>query len=332
MNQPLSDFAFDPETLDLDAVLKRLNLANSRRLWPALAERADADGWSARRFLAILLAEEIAHRQQTRLTREARAAGFPYLKTIDDFDFTFQKSLNRRLVSNFLTPEAVTEGRNLILLGRTGRGKTHLAVAIAYRAIQNGFTARFVTAAELIDHLSTASRSGSLRDALADYLHPSVLVVDEVGYLTYGDDAANVLFHVVNGRHIKARSTIFTTNKSPFTKWGHVLHDPDLADTIVDRTLERGLLIAIDGPSYRTRHLPELALDTDLEPARISGKDRPEFPERAGRNLFACHPLRLVALPGPVRGALGLSPSTPLTGPEGVSWRSWCHLPAGKCA
>jgi DNA replication protein DnaC len=275
------DLRFDPETMDLDAVLKRLNLANARRIWPELAARSDAEGWTARRFMATLFAEEIAHRQQTRLTREVRASHFPFLKTIDDFDFTFQKSLNRRLVTHYLTPEAVTEGRNLILLGRTGRGKTHLAVAIAYRAIQNGFTALFVTAAELIDHLSLASRSGRLRDDLPTYLHPHVLVVDEVGYLSYGDDAANVLFHVVNERHLRRRPIIFTTNKSPITQWGDALHDPDLAEAIVDRTLERGQLLILDGPSYRTRHLPDLTLDTSQKPARISGTDRPEFPERA---------------------------------------------------
>ena len=275
------DLRFDPETMDLDAVLRRLNLANARHIWPDLAARSDAENWPARRFMATLFAEEIAHRQQTRLTREARAAGFPYLKTIDDFDFTFQKSLNRRLVTHYLTPEAVTEGRNLILFGRTGRGKTHLAVAIAYRAIQNGFTALFVTAAELIDHLSLASRSGKLRESLPTYLHPHVLVVDEVGYLAYGDDAANVLFHVVNERHLKCRPIIFTTNKSPITRWGDALHDPDLAEAIVDRTLERGQLLILDGPSYRTRHLPELALDTSAKPARITGTERPEFPERA---------------------------------------------------
>ena len=289
-----SELSFDPETLDLDAVLKRLNLANARRIWTTLAARSDTDGWPARRFLATLLAEEIAHRQQTRLTREVRSAHFPFLKSVDDFDFSFQKSLNRRLVTHYLTPEAVTEGRNLILFGRTGRGKTHIAVAIAYRAIQNGFSALFVTAAELIDHLSRESREGNLRDALANYIHPQVLVIDEMGYLSYGDDAANVLFHVVNERHLKRKPIIFTTNKAPITKWGPVLHDPDLAEAIVDRTLERGQLIVLDGPSYRTRHLPDLPdlpdsdLDTSTRPATICGNQRPEFPERAA--LDHVHP------------------------------------------
>ena len=105
-----------------------------------------------------------------------------------------------------------------------------------------------------------------------------VLVVDEVGYLSYGPDAANVLFHVVNERHLRGRSMLFTTNKSPLTAWGAVLHDTDLAEAIVYRILERGRLMLLGGPSYRTQHLDldvdgaELAHD---EPARISGKHRP---------------------------------------------------------
>ena len=114
-------------------------------------------------------------------------------------------------------------------MGKSGRGKTHLAVAIAYRAIQNGFTALFITASALIEELSVASAKGELRDALARYLQPHVLVIDEMGYLSYGPDAANVLFHVVNERHLRRRPLLFTTNKSPLTEWGLVLHDPDLA-------------------------------------------------------------------------------------------------------
>src|SRR5262249_35264762 len=131
---------------------------------------------------------------------------------------------------------------------------THLAIAIAYRAIQNGFDAIFTTAAALIDDLSRASRDGRMREALTTYTHPHVLVCDEVGYLSYGADAANVLFHVVTERHLKKRAMIFTNNKS-LDAWGHVLHDQDLADAIVDRILERGRLLTLDGPSMRTRHL-----------------------------------------------------------------------------
>ena len=201
----------DPSEIELDPLLKRLHLANARRIWKDLAARAEKEQWSYHDFLAILVSEEIAQRQQTRLQRLARRAHFPFLKTVDDFNFTYQSSLRLRLLGSYLGPEFVSEGRSLILYGKTGRGKTHLAVAIAYKAIQNGFEAHFTTAAALIDDLSRASADGNFRQALSTYTHPHVLVVDEVGYLSYGPDAANVLFHVVNDRHLRKRPMIFTT-------------------------------------------------------------------------------------------------------------------------
>ena len=222
----------------LDLSLKRLHLANTRQLWSQMCTRAETESWSYRDFLATAVAEEIAHRHGTRLRRLAHRAGFPFLKTMDDFDFTYQSTLRLTMLGSYLSPEFVSEGRNLILHGKPGRGKTHLAVAIAYRAIQNGFEARFVTAAALIDDLSRATHQGSFRERLQTYCHPHVLVIDELGYLSYGVVAANVLFHVVNERHQRKRPILLTTNKA-LADWGTVLHDPDLAEAIVDRILER---------------------------------------------------------------------------------------------
>ena len=272
----------------LDTFLKRLHLANTRRAWRDLTRRAEQENWTYRDLLSLVVAEEIAHRQQTRLDRLVRRARFPFLRTIDDFNFTFQSIVRLSLLGSVLGPEFVTDGGCLILGGKTGRGKTHLAIAVAYRAIQNGFDARFVTAAELIDELSAAFRRGKLTEVLATYVHPGVLVVDEVGYLTYGTDAANMLFHVVNDRHRKKRAMIFTTNK-PLHAWGGVLHDEDLAHAIVDRILERGRMLTLDGPSMRTRHLglddPTASTASTHQAslsgkgARISGIQAPEFPE-----------------------------------------------------
>jgi DNA replication protein DnaC len=268
-------------TTELDPILKRLHLANARRVWRDLVQRAEKEEWTYEALLQTLFAEEVAHRRGTRLARAVRAANFPFLRTIDEFDFTYQSTLRLTTIGSLLTPDSVTEGHSVILEGKPGRGKTHLAIAIAYRALQNGFDALFVTAAKLIDELSAASRDGRLRDALAVYMRPHVLVVDEVGYLAYGDDAANVLYHVVNDRHIRRRAMVFTTNKHP-RRWGAVLHDDDLADAIVDRILERGRLLRLDGPSVRTKHLPDDLLADDLETTggrRISGRQVAEFPE-----------------------------------------------------
>ena len=258
---------------------RRLNLAHMRRIYKEVAERAEKESWAYRDFLALLLAEEVARRKQTRLQRCTRNAHLPSFKTIDDFDFTLQSTLQQSLLGSYLGPDFVTEGRPLILHGKPGRGKTHLAVAIGYRAIQNGFETLFTTAAELIEDLSNASRKGHLQESLTTYTHPNVLVIDEVGYLTYGPDAANVLFHVENDRDFRKRPMLFKTNK-PMTEWGRVLHDEDMAAAILDRVLERGRFIHLDGPSGRTRHLnQEDSLPTNTKELRISGIGGSEFPE-----------------------------------------------------
>jgi len=273
-------------SLDLDGMLRRLHLPTVRRLYPELETRTETEGLSHRDFLALLIAEEVAHRAQTRIERSVRKARFPFLRTIEDFDFTFQISVRLQLLGSYLGPELVSEGRSLILCGPTGTGKTHLGIAIAYRAIQNGYEALFTGAAEMIETLSVATRRGELAATLARYTHPPVLVIDEVGYLTVGGDAANLMFQVVNERYLHHRPMLFTTNK-PLAAWGLVLHDPDLAEAILDRVLERGRLVELRGASYRTRHLKRAEPDRSplREGAIISGNQGPKFPEPT-RRLF----------------------------------------------
>jgi DNA replication protein DnaC len=235
---------------DLEKALRRLHLPTIRRLYTPLAEEAEKDGWTFREYLEHLISEEIAHRAETRITRSTRKAKFPFLKTIDEFDFAFQQSVKKKALGRFFGPELVEEGRSLILLGKPGRGKTHLAIAMAYKAIQNGYEAFFTTAAALLNQLHRGATAGELDETLAPYVEPHVLVIDELGYLSYGPDAANLLFQVVDQRYLTKRPMVFTSNKEP-EEWGAVLHDPDLAEAIVDRVLERGEKLHLKGKSYR---------------------------------------------------------------------------------
>ena len=129
---------FDAASVEFDPLLRRLNLANTRRHWRDLLERAETHGWSCREFLGVVITEEIAHRQQTRVQRAVQQARFPFLKTIEEFDFSLQSTVRLPLLGTYLAPELVTGAHSLILKGKSGRGKTHLAIAIAYRAIQHG--------------------------------------------------------------------------------------------------------------------------------------------------------------------------------------------------
>ena len=242
----------DLSHVDLNVLLKRLCLATVARVLGDFEARAAAENWTHREFLVRLMAEEVAHRTGTRITKLARQAHFPYLKTIEEFDFTFQTSIRRTQLGPFLGPELVSEGRNLILSGGPGRGKTHIAIALAYKAIQNGFDARFVTATALIDELAQAALNGVLRDVTASYVQPHVLVIDEVGYLHHANAAANVLYGVIDQRCLRRRPIVLTTNKK-LQQWGEVLHDPQLAEALLDRILERGQHITLAGKSWRTK-------------------------------------------------------------------------------
>ncbi len=242
---------------ELAAPLKRLHLANAGRAYPVLIERVEREDWSFREFLLALAREEVAQLPETRLQRCVHKARFPVLKPTEEFDYSVQPALRHALLGTGFSLDFAQRGGNLSPAVRSGRGKTLLATAIACKAILPGNEALFSTATALIDDLALATRHRRIRDCLKLYVHPHVMASDELSCLSSCDSAANRLFHVVDKRRLKRRSTVFTTNRA-LADWGVALHDRDLAAAIINRVLGRGRYVPHEGPSMRTRHLEEL--------------------------------------------------------------------------
>jgi DNA replication protein DnaC len=198
----------------------------------------------------LLLAETEARSLRTVQTR-MRLANLPATKTLAQFDFGFQPSIDERQIRELQTLRFAQEAENVILLGPPGVGKTHLAVGLSIEAIRGGFGVYFVTAYDLVSDLGKAAREGKLERRLRVYLHPKVLVIDEVGYLPLDEVGATLFFQLVSARYERG-SILLTSNKS-YGEWGHIFGEHTLATAILDRLLHHSTTINIRGESYRLK-------------------------------------------------------------------------------
>lgn len=263
----------DPTEERVMIALKRLQLTHLRETLPAALTEAAKEEWTYLEFLDRVLQREVDSKQGKRVRMGLQIAHFPSVRTLEEFDFSLQPSVDERLIRELATGNFIAHGETVLLLGPPGVGKTHLAVGLGRKMVELGHTVRFTTATALLSVLGKAESEGVLQEKLAEFAKPRLLIVDELGYLPFERRAAHLFFQLVNRRYEKG-SLLVTTNQR-VSDWGVVFGDEVLATAILDRLLHHSHTLMITGESYRLREKRKSGLFRSGAPETNSEPEQP---------------------------------------------------------
>jgi DNA replication protein DnaC len=236
----------------LETQLQRLQLRHFKSHYQTAADKAAEQQRSHVDYLAQLADGETALRENRSIERRIRNARFPVLKTLEDFQWSWPRKINRPQIQNLFRLAFINTHTNVVLIGNVGLGKTHLSIALGHAACLNGHSVLFTTAIDIVNTLAAAQAAGRLKRELARYLKPTLLVVDELGYLPIDKHGADLLFQIISQRYERAPMVI-TTNRA-YKHWSQIFNnDSTLTSAILDRVLHHAETVIIEGKSFRMK-------------------------------------------------------------------------------
>ena len=244
-----------PALVDADALRSKfiaLNLPFMLDNHQAFAHSAADKHWSHLEYLTELIAGEAAAREDRRVQRFIKQARFPVLKTLDQFDWNWPTKFNRLLIQNLFHLDFVAKNANVVFISGTGLGKSHLMTALGHAACLRGHSVLFTGAIDIINSLAAAQAAGGIKQALAHYIKPRVLCIDELGYLPIDKFGADCLFQIISHRYERG-ATLITTNRV-FKQWAKIFdNDAVLTSALLDRLLHHAETVLIEGKSFRSK-------------------------------------------------------------------------------